>query len=176
MYKPRAHVREHSTLRAPAAWRRVPALLSALALCVAATAAVPFTAASAAPAAARAALSSTYVKEQGQLRVSSRSGGAAISAQGSASGTFGASLDIDLTIKISQISGSFTAYLNGGSISGSAVASPHYSGQWVSFKGSLTIKHGTGRYAGASGTASLYGSLNRLQLKLNVQVIGRLRL
>lgn len=175
MHKPRAFAGARSTMRAGAAHRRMPALLSALALCATATSALP-TAAQAAPPSAHAALSNTYVKEQGQLHVSSRSGGAAIAAQGSAGGTFSASLDIDLTIKISQISGSFTAYLNGGTISGSTVASPHYSGQWVSFKGSLTIKHGTGRYAGASGTASLYGSLNRLQLKLNVQVIGRLRL
>lgn len=175
MYKPRAFAGARSTSRTRAARPRVPAVLSALTLC-AATAILAPAAAQASPAAAHAALGNTYVKEQGQLRVSSRSGGAAIAAQGSASGTFGASLNIDLTIKISQINGSFTAYLKGGSISGSAVATPHYSGQWVSFKGSLTVKHGTGRYAGASGTASLYGSLNRLQLKLNVQVIGRLRL
>jgi hypothetical protein len=175
MHKPRAFVGERLTTRARTAHRRVPALLSALMLCAAAVTVAP-TAAQASPAAAHAALSNTYVKEQGQLHVSSRSGGAAIAAQGSASGTFDASLNIDLTIKISQISGSFIAYLKGGTISGSAQAIPHYSGQWVSFKGSLTVKHGTGRYAGASGSASLYGSLNRLQLKLNVQVIGRLRL
>jgi hypothetical protein len=123
------------------------------------------------------ALSNTYVKEQGHLKLSSKSGGGdAIAEQGSATGTFNAGLDINLVIKISKVTGSFVAYLKGGSISGYASAVPHISGQWVSFKGSLTIDHGTGSYRGASGTASLYGSLNRIQLKLNVQVIGRLRL
>jgi hypothetical protein len=144
-------------------------LRSAIAIC-AATA----TAAKVSPAVA--ALSNTYVKEQGHLHLSGKSGSSAIAERGSATGTFTASLAIDLTIKISQVTGSFVVNLKGGSISGSAEATPHYSGQWVSFKGSLTIKHGTGSYKGASGTASLYGSLNRQQLTLNVQVIGQLRL
>lgn len=175
MDHPRACAGERLTIRARTGRRLVSALLSALALCAATAIAVP-AASQASSASARAALSNTYVKEQGHLHFSSKSGGSAIAEQGSASGTFNASLNIDLTIKISQVTGSFVAYLKGGSISGSALATPHYSGQWVSFKGSLTVKHGTGSYAGASGTASLYGSLNRQQLNLNVQVIGRLRI
>lgn len=175
MHHPRSRAGARWTIRPRAARYLISASLSTLAVCAATATAVPASA-QASPASARAALSSTYVKEQGQLHFSSKSGGSAIAEQGSATGTFKATLDIDLTIKISQVTGSFVAYLKGGSISGSASATPHYSGQWVSFKGSLTIKHGTGRYAGASGTASLYGSLNRVQLKLNVQVIGRLRL
>lgn len=155
-------------------------LMSALAAAVAMTALAPAATTarqrSSSPIASQA-LSNTYVKEQGHLHLSSKSGGGdAISEQGSATGTFSASLGINLVIKISKVTGSFVAYLKGGSISGYASAVPHISGQWVSFKGSLTINHGTGSYSGASGTASLYGSLNRVQLKLNVQVIGRLRL
>lgn len=149
--------------------RGVFGLLSVIAICAAVA-----TAAEVSPAVA--ALSNTYVKEQGHLHLSGKSGGSAIAERGSATGTFNASLAIDLTIKISQVTGSFVVNLKGGSISGSAEATPHYSGQWVSFKGSLTIMHGTGGYKGASGTASLYGSLNRQQLTLNVQVIGQLRL
>lgn len=175
MLHSRARAAARPTIRLRAARHLVSASLSALAVCATVATAVPAPA-QASSASARAALSSTYVKEQGHLHFSSKSGGAAIAEQGSATGTFNATLDIDLTIKISRVTGSFVAYLKGGSISGSASATPHYSGQWVSFKGSLTIKHGTGSYAGASGTASLYGSLNREQLKLNVQVIGRLRL
>lgn len=125
---------------------------------------------------AKAALSEKYVKEQGHLHFTNKGGGAAIVEQGYATGTFNASLSIDLLVKVSKVTGSFTAYLKGGSISGYASATPHVSGQWVSFKGSLTIKHGSGAYAGASGTAGLYGSLNRNSLKLNVQLIGRLRI
>lgn len=179
-----ARARLCPTLRAAKTLRhagpRGVALLSALALSAATTAVLPTAATargeSTSPG-AKQALSNTYVKEQGRLHLSSKSeGGAAIAEQGTATGTFAADLNIDLTIKISKITGSFVADLKGGSISGYASAAPHISGQWVSFKGSLTIDHGTGSYAGASGTASLYGSLNRVQLKLNVQVVGRLRM
>jgi hypothetical protein len=126
---------------------------------------------------ARAALASTYVKEEGRLRFSSKGGGSAIVEQGYGYGTFGASLQIGLTIKASHVTGWFVAYLKGGSISGYASATPHFSGsKYVSFKGSLTLKRGTGRYKGASGTASLYGAINRSNYQLTVQVIGRLRL
>jgi hypothetical protein len=156
--------------------RALALLLSTLLLCGAACAVTAGAASAKGARRARTSLTNTYVKEQGHLHFVSKNGGSAIVEQGSATGTFSASLNIDLTIKVSKITGSFTAYLKGGSISGYAYATPHVSGQWVSFKGSLTIKHGTGRYAGASGTSSLYGSFNRTQLKLNVQVIGRLRL
>jgi hypothetical protein len=175
MHHSRACAGERSTIRARTARHLVCASLSALAFYAVPAIGIPALA-QASSASARSALSSTYVKEQGHLHFSSKSGGSAIAEQGSATGTFNASLNIDLTIKISQVSGTFVAYLKGGSISGSASATPHYSGQWVSFKGTLTITHGTGSYRGASGTASLYGSLNRQELKLNVQVIGRLRL
>ncbi len=126
---------------------------------------------------AEAALASTYVKEEGRLHFSSKGGGSAIVEQGYGYGTFSASIQIGLTIKVSHVTGWFVAYLKGGSISGYASATPHFSGsKYVSFKGSLSIKHGTGRYKGASGTAGLYGAINRSSYQLTVQVIGRLRL
>lgn len=144
--------------------------------CLAACIVVQPAAAAAGPQRAKAALSKKYVKEQGRLSLSGNTGGAAIAERGYATGTFSASLRINLLVKVSKVTGSFTAYLKGGSISGYASATPHYSGHWVSFKGSLTITHGSGAYSGASGTAGLYGSLNRVGFKLNVQVIGWLRL
>lgn len=125
---------------------------------------------------ARTASSQTYVKEEATLHLSSKSGGATLVEQGTAHGTFSASIQIDLSIK-SKVTGSFLAYLKGGSISGYASATPHFSGtKYVSFKGSLTIKHGSGKYSGASGTAAFYGAINREDDVLNVQVIGRLHL
>lgn len=144
--------------------------------CLATCIGVQPSAAAAVPRRAKAALSEKYVKEQGYLSLVGNTGGAAIAERGYATGTFSASLKINLLVKVSKVTGSFTAYLKGGSISGHASATPHYSGKWVSFKGSLTITHGSGAYSGASGTAGLYGSLNRVNFKLNVQVIGRLRL
>jgi hypothetical protein len=151
-------------------------LLASSAAAAAAVCALPAVAASSTPTHARAALSQTYVKEEAHLHLSGKSGGSAIAEQGSGSGTFQASIQIDITIKISKVTGSFVAYLKGGSISGYASATPHFSGKYVSFKGSLTITHGSGKYSGASGTASLYGAINRTNYALSVQVIGRLRL
>jgi hypothetical protein len=124
----------------------------------------------------RAAASETYVKEEGHLRLDRKSGGSAIVEQGAASGTFDASVQAEITIKISEVAGSVVIYLKGGSISGYASATPHFSGKYVSFKGSLTIKHGTGRYRGASGTAGFYGVLNHANYTLSVQLIGHLHM
>lgn len=161
--------------------RQAVTLLSAIAVAVG-VAALPTAGAAQAPGArshrgdpgARAALSETYVKEEATLH-SAKSGGVRLIEQGSGHGTFSAGIQIDLTIG-SKVSGSFVAYLKGGSISGYASATPHFSGKYVSFKGSLTIKRGTGKYSGSSGTAGLYGAVNRETGVLKVQVVGRLRL
>jgi hypothetical protein len=123
-----------------------------------------------------AAASETYVKEEGHLHLARKSGGSAIVEEGSAGGTFDASLQAQITIKISQVTGTVLIDLKGGSISGDATATPHFSGKYVSFKGSLTIKHGTGRYRGASGTAGFYGALNHANYTLSVQLIGNLHM
>jgi hypothetical protein len=123
-----------------------------------------------------AAASESYVKEEGHLHLAHKSGGSAIVEEGSASGTFNASVRAEITIKISEVTGSVVIYLKGGSISGNASATPHFSGKYVSFKGTLTIKHGTGRYAGASGTAGFYGALNHANYTLSVQLIGHLHM
>jgi hypothetical protein len=123
-----------------------------------------------------AAASETYVKEEGHLHLARKSGGSAIVEEGSAGGTFDASLQAQITIKISEVTGSVLIDLKGGSISGYASATPHFSGKYVSFKGTLTIKHGTGRYRGASGTAGFYGALNHANYTLSVQLIGHLHM
>jgi hypothetical protein len=123
-----------------------------------------------------AAASETYIKEEGHLHLARKSGGSAIVEEGSASGTFDASVQTEITIKVSRVTGSVVVHLKGGSISGNATATPHFSGKYVSFKGSLTIKHGTGRYRGASGTAGFYGALNHANYTLSVQLIGHLHM
>ncbi len=123
-----------------------------------------------------AVASESYVKEEGHLHLARKSGGSAIVEEGSASGTFDASVRAEITIKVSEVTGSVVVYLKGGSISGYATATPHFSGKYVSFKGSLTIKHGTGRYKGASGTAGFYGALDHANYTLSVQLIGHLHM
>lgn len=123
-----------------------------------------------------AAASGSYVKEEGHLHLARKSGGSAIVEEGAATGTFDASVQTEITIKVSEVTGSVVVHLKGGSISGYATATPHFSGKYVSFKGTLKINHGTGRYRGASGTAGFYGALNHANYTLSVQLIGHLHL
>lgn len=118
----------------------------------------------------------TYIKEEGHLHLAHKASGSAIAEQGSATGTFRASLKAEIAIKVSQVSGSVQIELRNGTISGQASATPHFSGRYVTFKGTLTIKHGTGSYRGASGTAGFYGAFDRTDYALTVQLIGRLHL
>jgi hypothetical protein len=118
----------------------------------------------------------TFIKEEGHLHLAHKASGSAIAEQGSATGTFSASLRAEIAIKVSQVSGSVQIELKNGTITGQASATPHFSGRYVTFKGTLTIKHGTGSYHGASGTAGFYGAFDRTDYALAVQLIGRLHL
>jgi hypothetical protein len=121
-------------------------------------------------------LSKTYVKEEAHLYRGHKANASGILEQGEASGTFHAFIQIEMVIGVEKVTGSFVADLKGGSIIGTANGKPHYSGKYASFKGSLRIRDGTGRYAGASGTASFYGAINRANYQLTVQLIGDLRI
>jgi hypothetical protein len=70
--------------------------------------------------------------------------------------------------------GSFTIYTSGGSIKGHGNAAPHGSGLYESFAGTLTVTGGTGRYAGAHGHGSLYGTFNRSNYALVIKTTGSL--
>jgi hypothetical protein len=73
------------------------------------------------------------------------------------------------------VSGSYTFYpRGGGSITGSGSARLHSTGTYASFGGTLTISHGTGRYAHAHGRGGLYGLVNRHTDALTVQTTGHL--
>jgi hypothetical protein len=63
---------------------------------------------------------------------------------------------------------------SGGSIIGQGLATPHSSGRYSSFAGSLSVSHGSGRYIHAHGTGKLYGVLNRRTDQLTVQTVGKL--
>jgi hypothetical protein len=73
----------------------------------------------------------------------------------------------------STFQGSCTIYTSGGSISGRGVATPHGTGRYQSFRGSLDITGGSGRYRGARGRTGLYGTFDRRTFALIVQTTGR---
>jgi hypothetical protein len=70
--------------------------------------------------------------------------------------------------------GNFTIYTSGGSISGSGVASPHGSGRYQSFAGTLTVTGGSGIYAHVHGRNGLYGVFDRRTYAAVVTTTGTL--
>jgi len=93
--------------------------------------------------------------------------------EGGATGTLPGSMRVNLNVG-ATLSGSFTIYTRGGSIKGHGEATPHGSGVYESFAGSLTATGGSGRYAHAHGRASLYGTFNRDTYALTIQTTGTL--
>jgi hypothetical protein len=73
-----------------------------------------------------------------------------------------------------EISGSFTFYPRGGSISGRGVGTLHESGIYASFGGSVTVLGGSGRYAHAHGAGGFYGVYDRRTLGVTIQTTGNL--
>jgi hypothetical protein len=92
---------------------------------------------------------------------------------GTASGTIPGSMRVHFNVG-ATFTGSFTIYTHGGTIKGHGSATPHGSGIYESFAGSLVATGGTGRYAHAHGRAGLYGTFNRNNYALLVQTTGTL--
>jgi hypothetical protein len=91
--------------------------------------------------------------------------------EGKATGVLPGRMRAQLTVA-QQYSGTCTIYTNGGSVTGHGVATPHGSGRFQSFKGTLTITGGTGRFRGAHGRTGLYGTFDRRTFSLVIQTTG----
>ena len=70
--------------------------------------------------------------------------------------------------------GGFTTYTSHGTLKGRGTATPHGSGRYESFSGSVVVTGGTGRYAHAHGRVRLYGTFDRKTYALVVQTTGTL--
>jgi hypothetical protein len=70
--------------------------------------------------------------------------------------------------------GTFTIHASGGSIEGHGSATPHGSGTYESFSGTLTVTGGSGRYAHAHGHGGLYGTFDRDNYALVIKTTGSL--
>ncbi len=72
----------------------------------------------------------------------------------------------------SVFTGTCTIYTAGGTITGHGRATPHGSGRYQSFSGTLQITGGSGRYAHAHGQTGLYGTFDRRTFALVIQTSG----
>jgi len=97
--------------------------------------------------------------------------GATLVEEGAATGKLPGRMRARLNIG-ATFSGSFVLYTVGGSIKGHGTATPSGSGRYESFRGSLVVSGGTGRYAHAHGKAGLYGVYDRNTHGITVQTTG----
>ncbi|HMH47772.1 MAG TPA: hypothetical protein VK538_08655 [Solirubrobacteraceae bacterium] len=125
---------------------------------------------------ASAAASLTSVNEYGSLRVQSHKG-STINEKGLGWGTFNCSVVIALTLSGTLVTANYTAYLRGGSISGTATAHIHSATtKAAAFSGTISLRRGTGSRARASGTAGFSGTINRTTYAMTTHITGRLHL
>jgi hypothetical protein len=101
------------------------------------------------------------------------SSGSLLFDEGKATGTLPGSMRVHLNLG-TTFSGTFTIYASGGSIHGHGSATPHGSGTYESFSGTLTVTGGTGRYAHAHGRGGLYGTFDRDNYALVIKTTGSL--
>lgn len=99
--------------------------------------------------------------------------GTEILEKGTASGTLPGTVTAYLNVGATVIA-HFTIHTSSGSISG--VGSGKLKGRPAepSFGGTMTVQHGTGRYAHAHGTGGFYGTINRSSYRAVVETKGTL--
>jgi hypothetical protein len=113
------------------------------------------------------------VSDEAHLHLSGTQGEVLLE-EGPATGALAGTVKVRFTVG-ATVSGSFTIYpRGGGSITGQGSARLHSTGAYASFGGSMSISHGTGRYAYAHGHGGFYGTVNRRTDALVVQTTGRL--
>jgi hypothetical protein len=136
--------------------------------------AAPARAASGAPTAQAA--STLSVRDEGHLHLAGTAGPWLID-EGPATGSLPGSVRVRFDYNGNPtVRAQFTIYTRGGSIAGEGQGTLNNpNSPSPSFRGSLSIAGGSGRYAHARGSGELYGVYYRRSLGLAVQTIGTLR-
>ena len=96
--------------------------------------------------------------------------------QGTATGTIAGTIYIHLrVVSPNRVTAEVNIYPRGSSITGSASASFRAAGALASFKGTINIIRGTGRYSHAHGSGlSFSGAIRRVNDAVTVHVSGRM--
>lgn len=125
---------------------------------------------------ARASSAYTSVNEVGELK-KENSSGTTIDEKGIGKGTFNCSVVMEMTLSGTLVTAKYTAWLSGGSISGTAIAHINSATKTIGyFSGSITLHGGTRGRTHASGTAKFSGEINRIYFNMNTHITGNLRL
>jgi hypothetical protein len=93
--------------------------------------------------------------------------------EGTATGALPGRVRAQLSVG-ANISGTYTITTRAGSLTGYGTGVLHSSGEYASFGGSITVTHGTGRYAHAHGHGGFYGTINRSTYATVLQTTGTL--
>jgi hypothetical protein len=108
-----------------------------------------------------------YIKESGSQLID----------EGPATGTLPGTVRVSFNVGVT-VAAIFTIYAHGGSIVGHGSGALHKSTSssdvYVSFGGSMTVAHGTGRYTHAHGTGGFYGVIDRKNYAVTIQTTGTL--
>jgi hypothetical protein len=126
----------------------------------------------------RAHASSAYtsVNEVGELKKESSSG-TTIDEKGIGKGSFHCSVVMAMTLSGTLVTAKYTAWLSGGSITGTATAHIYEATKTEGyFSGTITLRGGTRGRTHASGTAKFSGEINRTYFNMKTHITGNLRL
>jgi hypothetical protein len=108
-----------------------------------------------------------YIKESGSQLID----------EGAATGTLPGSVRVSFNVGVT-VAATFTIRAHSGSIVGHGSGVLHKnksnSDVYVSFGGTMTVTHGSGRYAHAHGTGGFYGVINRKNYAVTIQTTGTL--
>lgn len=107
-----------------------------------------------------------------------REAGSALLDEGVASGELPGTVKVQFNVGVT-VTAVFTIYARNGSLTGHSSGALHESHStshdaYVSFGGTMTIIHGTGRYAHAHGGGGFYGVINRETYAATIQTTGTL--
>jgi hypothetical protein len=101
------------------------------------------------------------------------SAGSSLIEEGRATGGLPGAVKVHFTVG-PTVSATFTISTRSGTLIGHGSGVLHSSGTYASFRGSMSITRGTGRYVHAHGHGGFYGVLNRKTYALTVQTTGSL--